>query len=468
MPQIFHKDLDINEIITGRTHKDIKTGVESPIIRAILQNGLNKRDKNSGLFVPCDMGLTERIGDRNPWRVNEGRYGNLSFVNPSSLNKHEVTLQYESGTGIRLRYEGANCSFESITDNKPKFKAQKGVTIEHTPTYKGVAVVMVLDDPLNAPDSFKFSIEELGGGYTYKEVNGGILLDGPEPIMIHAPWAEDANGERGEVVLDLGSVEGGRQTIIKRIVDISWLRQAAAPVKVDPYFTIDGVSGTFIETLLSNFALNLDKNYGATPIMWTHRFVAGANESDILSNTDLTAYSGLGITILSGHLGATSSGRSGNGYNHKIHRILAGDWVDGTKDGTTAGIDEPCFNWRKFNTVPWDSEGCRTAGVDYQTIPESTTFVGSSGTHTFDLTPATLQDMIENPSTNYGFLWRTDDAVAGEYEQFYSSEGAGDPPFLKFEYTEGAEEVWHPNSYYGNRKIRGDYSPQRSRRIHGT
>lgn len=48
-----------------------------------------------------------------------------------------------------------------------------------------------------------------------------------------------------------------------------------------------------------------------------------------------------------------------------------GDWVEGTKNGTTAGAGEPCWDAKEANgsggvTTAWaGSEGCSTAGTDY-------------------------------------------------------------------------------------------------------
>ncbi|MCK4786201.1 MAG: hypothetical protein KAV87_20760 [Desulfobacteraceae bacterium] len=445
MPQIIHKALDINELITDRIHKDLKTGRELPIISAIMQNGLNKRDKNSGLFIPCDMGITERTADRNPYSVNQGRFGNLSFVNPSALNKHEVTLQYESGTGIRLRYEGANCSFESITDNKPKFKAQEGVTIEHTPTYKGVSIVMVLDDPLNAPDSFKFSIEELGAGFTsYTKVNGGILLEGPESILIQAPWAEDANGERGEVVFELGPIEGGRQTFYKRIVDVAWLRQATGKVKVDPYIIlVDGVGGAVIKDNLmlsaapttnegSNIHISANNYYGVDVGQWALVWVGLSD----YSNT----------TPVSGKFLARPGAANTTSLPGKCTKLLK--------------------TWGEFTSTwlnPWEVGGAQGV-TDRAAFTECTFNMLNSGITDIPITVPTITDWLGG--TNYGVVMDGDNAPVGKYVHMGSSEHSTVPIQFYYECTEGVEAGWHPNSYYGNRKIASINTPQRARRLY--
>ena len=456
MPQVIHKALDINEIVTGRFHKDLKTGRELPVIGAIVQNGLNKRDKKSGLFISCDMGITERTADRNPYSVNQGRFGNLSFVNPSALNKHEVTLQYESGTGIRLRYEGANCSFESIADNKPKFKAQPGVTIEHTPTYKGVSIVMVLDDPLNAPDSFKFSIEELGAGFTsITKVNGGILLDGPEPVIIQAPWAEDESGERGEVVFDIGPVEDSRRTIYKRIVDVAWLRQATGKVKVDPYVIIqDGVDGGIIKDAPMNWgaggsAVNI--NYGSFDRLFISNYYAIGNESQSTAVfVNLTSLSG--VSPLNGKFIITPVQGGLAGYDATAYKLLV-PFVEA----------EATWNIRKTGTN-WATSGAQGA-ADRSSVSESTYTLDTLNVAVdVDLTVGTLIEWTGG--TNYGVLLCNSTGASNQYRHCGSAEHATYPIQFYMEYTEDAEEGWHPNSFYGNRKIASINTPQRARRLY--
>ena len=441
MSQLFHKDWDINENRnTGRSKND------KPVIEAFLQNGLNKKDKNSGLFIPCNMDLTEKIGDRNPWHVNDGRYGNLSFVNLSALNKHEVTIQYESGTGIRLRYEGANCSFESLADNKPKFKAQDGVTLEHTPTYKGVSIAIVLDDPLNAPDSFKFSIDEISTEYTLKEVNGGILLDGPEPIMIHAPWVGDGNGEMGQAVLEIGPVEGGRKTIIKRIVDIVWLRQAVAPVKLDPFVTIeDGVAGGIIEDAnLGSFAP--DQNQGLRDFIGVHRFAVG-NQLTFAAKVVLTAYPG--VTAISGNW-ELDFFRVDNACTLDTYKILL-DWNEGTGNpSTAANPGEVTWNSNLHGTSTWNAGGCQGNGTDHEAIEESNYSLSATGSgQILPLTVPTIQDWIDSFSTNYGTITMSDDIPASRQIRARSSQATiGNKIRFNFEYTEEAafNPSWARNS----------------------
>lgn len=436
---IHHKGWDINEEPTGKTHKG------KPIIGTTIQNGLNDIEPaipgQKRTFVPCDEGVSEVTQGVTHLKMNRGRMGELRFGDSSHPNSFLVKIKNKDLKGVSFKYTGATGSSMTANNGKPLCHFDNGISIESTPYYKGVKMDIIINDPLAAPLEYPFSVKTYGQDYTFIEENGGATLRGEDqsPIFIKPPYAVDANGDVGSVTIHYTGMDGNLITF-KKVVDEAWFRQAAAPVRIDPDITIDRDSGTFIDTYLNSAPANLDKNSGIVNIIWTHRFTAGTNETDAMTNADLTSLSGK--TVLNAHLGATESNRSGNGYNIKIHRIIAGAWIEGTKNNTTASAGEPTFNNRAHPATAWNTAGCRGSGTDYQTTPESTTFVGSAGTHTFDLTPATLQDMIENPSTNYGFIWRTDDAAAGEFEQFHSSEGAGAKPFIYIEYTEGVFKGW--------------------------
>ena len=412
---------------------------EHPIFGTKIQNGLHDIEPD-GSFVECDTGISEVTQGVTHLKMNRGRMGELRFGDSDHPNNFLVKIKNKAMKGISFKYTGATGSAMTANNGKPLCNFDNGISIESIPYYKGVKMDIIIQDPLTAPLEYPFSIKTYGQNYNFIEENGGATLRGEDQgaIFIKPPYAVDANGDIGPVTIHYTGMDGNLITF-KKIVDETWFRQAAAPVIIDPNVTIDDDSGTFIDTFLSQSAANRDKNYGVSTQFYSHRFTPGSNEVDGINWVDLTSFSG--VTVTAAHFGATIQIRQGNGYNYKIHRILAGDWVEGTKDDATAGIDEPCFNWRKFNTVPWNVAGCRGAGTDYQTIPESTTFVGSIGLHTFTVIAATLQDMIENPSANYGFIWRTDDAAENEFEIFHSSEGTGDKPFLYFEFT-GTEVVF--------------------------
>lgn len=448
---IHRRDWNQKDFFTGLYKKDPETARDLPIYSAKLQNGLHDIEPD-GTFVDIDTTIDAvKIGVTSH-RVRRGRYGELRFGDSTGNNKHLCKIKYKSGKGVSFKYQGADCDYPVIKDNRPVFVASPGVSIEHTPTYNGIKIDIILDNPETAPAIFKFSIKEYGGKYQYLETsNGGIIMRGDDgaDIIIKPPYAIDAVGNIGPVTLTLGQVENGYQTIIKT-VDEAWLKSAAGPVRIDPYVLIDDVSGVFIDTMLNSS--NPSANLGVTPILMAHKYSPASNENTILTKIIMTSLSG--ATVLSGYLAATTSARLGNGYNIDIYKIVKGEWIEGTKNNTTATTDEPTWYDFKYGQETWNTGGCRGSGTDRAVAAESSTFVGSTGLHTFNLTAPTLQDHIDNPSSNYGFVWDTEDAAPGEYEQFFSSEsGVGDLPFLYVTFIENI--IGHHGMDGGFRQLAG-------------
>lgn len=223
---IKHKDWDINEHTTSR----FKNG--KPIIGATFQNGLNDKEPD-GSFVPCDMGVDANDNGVTTHQVKRGRYGELRFADKGESNKHLCKIKYKDSKGISFKYLGGNSELPDVSNGKPKFTSDNGVQIEHTPTYKGVKIEIVISDPLTAPFEHSFSIKTYGQEYTYIQQEGAIVAMGNnlKPIIIRASSAIDANEVESPVTLVLTEVVGGFQTF-KKVVDEVWLRAAAAPVRM--------------------------------------------------------------------------------------------------------------------------------------------------------------------------------------------------------------------------------------------
>ena len=199
---------------------------------------------------------------------------------------------------------------------------------------------------------------------------------------------------------------------------------------------VDG--GVIIDSSLA-LGTQIIANYGISTTMWVHRFAESA-ETDSMLKVDLSGYSDL--SIVSAHFGLYGIGQGGDDFTMALNKIIAGPWIEGTKNGTLASTGEPCFLWREYNTVPWNVAGCRGSGTDYEATPESTLLVNSAGAKTFSVTPATVEDWIDNPSTNYGGILRPTETVLSAYIYYASSENtAEDKPFFYMEYTEGGPSV---------------------------
>lgn len=221
-----HKDWDINEQQTGRFQGG------KPIVGATFQNGLNDIEPD-GSFVPCNMSIDSIVDGVTTHRVNRGRYGELRFADTGESNKHLCKIKYKDNKGISFKYLGGDSDLPDISNGKPKFTSSNGVEIEHIPTYKGVAINIIISDPLTAPFEHTFSIKTYGQDYAYTEQNGAIVATGDDAktITMRANLATDANGDESPVSLVLTGEVSGFQTF-KKVVDEAWLRAAAAPVTI--------------------------------------------------------------------------------------------------------------------------------------------------------------------------------------------------------------------------------------------
>jgi len=223
---IKHKDWDINESSTGRFQNG------KPIIGTTFQNGLNDIQED-GSFVPCDMSIDSVVDGVTTHQVNRGRYGELRFTDSGETNKHLCKIKYKDNKGISFKYLGGDSALPDVSNGKPKFTSDNGVEIEHTPTYKGVAINIIISDPSTAPFEYTFSIKTYGQDYTYIQQEGAIVAMGNDlkSITMRVNPATDANEEESLVTLVLTEVVGGLQTF-KKVVDEAWLRAAAAPVRM--------------------------------------------------------------------------------------------------------------------------------------------------------------------------------------------------------------------------------------------
>lgn len=126
-----------------------------------------------------------------------------------------------------------------------------------------------------------------------------------------------------------------------------------------------------------------------------------------------------------------------------LHTILAANagWVpwDGSSgDGAVSGL--VCWNDHTYQNIQeWaGSVGCGTAGTDFETTPtESITGALTSGTRLqFDVDPVALAAWRDSPSTNAGFLLRSNDAPSATFDSANAVTEAN-RPILTIDYTAG-------------------------------
>lgn len=99
-----------------------------------------------------------------------------------------------------------------------------------------------------------------------------------------------------------------------------------------------------------------------------------------------------------------------NTYNLYKITDANGDWVEGTKNASTAGAGEPCWNYKKYNTDAWvGGAGMPTAGTDYvntiiASVTASSAGAGSEIFLTFNAAGLAVLESWFGAATNNGFV----------------------------------------------------------------
>ena len=401
-----------------------------PIYGTKLQNGLHDIEPN-GSFVDCDKRVSEVTQGVTYLKMNRGRMGELRFGDSSHPNSFLVKIKNKGLKGVSFKYTGANGNSMTANNGKPLCNFDNGISIESTPYYKGVKMDIIVSDPLTAPIEYPFSIKTYGQDYDFIEENGGVTLKGEdqESILIKPPYAIDANGDIGQVTIHYTGMDGNLITF-KKVVDEEWLRQATAPVRIDPDVTIDDDSGTFIDTsIFEDFS---GYNFGAGESIYSSNKSSGGQWSSLLK-VDLSAYSNIEIT--SAKFGLDIFSVTSPIYI-TWHRILL-SWIEGTKDFASATTGEPSYDDYAVPN-PWNTAGCLGDGTDRQAIADgSATVTALSSDYPLDMSIATVQAWIDDSNDNNGILLSSPNVVAGKEIIARSSEALlGNKPYFYMEYTE--------------------------------
>ncbi len=408
------KDWDISKEITGRYN-----GEGLPIIGATLQKGLNDIEPN-GSFVACDLRISEVLQGVTHLKMNRGRMGELRFGDNGSSNKFLVKIKDKRLKGLSFQYLDADGGVMEANGGRPRSIFNNGIVIESTPLYNGVRMDIIANNPLNAPTEYTFSSKTYGQDYTVIEENDGLTFRGDnlEPIYIKAPFAEDANGDTGSVSIHYLGMENNLH-IFKKVVDEAWLRQAVAPVRIDPDITIeDGVDGGVIEDNMMN-TTQPTTNFGT----FTLGFVS-TDRSELLY-ADLSAFPD--VTPLSGKFLCTTTLLS-SALSFKAYKLLK-RFVELE---STPTIYKTGSNW----------ETLMAKGATDRAATEEGTFSASGVGFVTDV-DITIPTLTEWLTDNKGLLL---EYVSGPTWGFGSAEHATTPIQFYFEYTEAAEGS--PAYYY--------------------
>lgn len=120
-----------------------------------------------------------------------------------------------------------------------------------------------------------------------------------------------------------------------------------------------------------------------------------------------------------------------------LHRLTA-DWGEGTSDapgqegaGAVSTAGDATWVHTFFSGSTW-----ATPGGDFLAASSATTSVGAVGAYSWTGTGliADVQNWLDNPTDNFGWLVMGDETTAGTAKRFNSRENSTSPPTLRIEY----------------------------------
>lgn len=432
MIELVHKRKWNSKIFdTGRVDAE-----ENPIYASKLQNGLHDIEPDRS-FVDCDTKFRPYAIGVSTDKVIRNRCGEVRISDTASESKDLAKVKTKNNCGVSLKLKGHRTYGPHFDDLKSTYyTTSDGITLKYYPNYKGINIVIVIDNPLTASNIYRFTLQEYGCSYVYEKTEEGIKCissTGKDDIYIKALYAKDAEGNYGSVYIDLDGIEDGRQVIKKTIAPV-WLGNAVGPVEVDPSVTIDDDSGTLIDTILGK---SLPDNNNGARTSWFAYKASASDQNTGLIKVDLTAYSGITVTLA--YFGIDIYFFVGGTQTIDTLECLKA-WIEGTKNNAPASAGEPTWNSQIHNANPaWATSGCEGSGTDHAVTAESATVLtGTNSDQHFNLTTTTVQGHIDNSSSNNGFTVITQDtSESGKAWLARSSEASvGNIPYFYMEYTE--------------------------------
>ena len=205
-----------------------------------MQEIISKRGKNSKTY---DLGNGQN-------RVEIFQHP-LHFESANGLEDIDTNIEFESGFGHKIKKANFNIRFnrktlrfgfaknvyieytlpienKTVTGNRCVFEnAWIQTDLEYLVKAEGVKNNIILKDS-TAPTIFDFPVD--AKGCTLEVANNAITImaDGTMVGIIPAPYALDANGDRGNVLISYAN------SVITFTADVNWLSNAIYPVIIDP------------------------------------------------------------------------------------------------------------------------------------------------------------------------------------------------------------------------------------------
>lgn len=410
---------------------------EHTIYGTTLQNGLHDVELD-GSFVECNPSMLDYDGNVSTLEAVRGRYGHLRAGDTGSESKDRIKILTKKDCGISLKL----CGHKTYgpwddTTRKIRFDTNDGITLNYYPSYKGVNIVVTVDNPQITSNIITFSLKAYGCDYIYEEKDGNIIAKsstGEDDIYINALYAIDANGDSEQVSFRLSNIVDGYQRI-EKVINPIWFGNAAGPVELDPSVTIDDVSGTLEDNLLISATAQAGYNYGGLDSLQA-RNRSALDWFVSLLKVDLSAYTGNTVTLA--YFGLDIFGGLAT-QDIAWNRVLI-PWGEGNQTGSTAAAGTSSWNTSESPTT-WNTAGCQGDGTDRQAIPEGTASISSipDSDYHLGMTLATVQAWLDDASNNNGILLDAPDIQAGsKWINVRSSEAtSGNKPYFYMEWVDG-------------------------------
>ena len=393
-------DTEQYTIVNGRTKK---------LCRAVFQKGQNYKNLSTGNWEDFNGrweydDTTDPQGNRFGWKVKKSDAQLRIFTQ----NPNKKWMRIGFAPGVFVQYSLPNVE-PSYSENSAIFAdGWPDADMRLTASPEGVKNDIILKAP-GHPASFSFPVTLTG---CTAKAEGNTLVyyrDGDIIAHVPAPWMEDANGERGEVVL---SYDGQAVTYTP---DADWLKTTAYPVTVDPTTTLQPDPTAGKDTPL----------YGTTTYDWSAAvWIHGGKSSTgtvarALIEFDLSTIPA-GSTINSAILSLEIDPSYCNGVENTyepiyLHKILE-SWLENAN-----GVNQPAH----------DLVATASCSVLY-------TFASPSWSD-WDITTIT-QEWVSGTTPNYGLKILGDESRNSTRRGFHSSDfsTATQRPKFTIDFTEGS------------------------------
>jgi hypothetical protein len=259
-----------------------------------------------------------------------------------------------------------------------------------------------------------------------------LLRDGVVVAHLRPPIVYDKSNplsDRLPIPWDFVNVSG--QTYL--LLTLPDMTGMTLPV-IDPTLTLQPGATGGLDTTISGYSGNPDKNYGVTNVIYTGDQGSGYNLRGLVQ-FDVSSIAGSTVNSAVLTLYCTYSSSS-SASDVTIHRGLT-QWYEGVKDGVTpdAGQDGSTWNHRNQNgDVHWGAVGGQS-DTDLVGTATATTNVPNTGSADFTVT-ADVTAWVGG-TTNRGQWIRMN---SSQYKTFASSDNgtAANRPKLVVNYTEAA------------------------------